>query len=403
MSLLDFDIAIVGGGLAGAALACALGDSGLHVALLESNPLSPGVPMLSEGLEGFDLRVCALTEASRAWLEQLGVWPAVLAYRACPYRHMTVWDAEGVGRIDFDAGEINAATLGHIVEHAPLQGALLQRAASRRGVQLFVPATVERFERTGAGVMMQLADGRQLRTALLVGADGANSAVRRWAGIDSRERSYGQQAIVATVACEQPHQHTAWQIFRREGPLALLPLPGGEGGARFCSIVWSVDEAVADELLALDDDAFRDALGRAFEHRLGAITATSPRRAFPLRARHATRYHADAVALVGDAAHTIHPLAGQGINLGFSDTRALAGELLRARRRGLPPGHPSALGRYQRVRRGDNLAMLMAMEGFKRLFGARAPTLALLRNRGLDLVDGSGPLKRLLMRHAMGL
>lgn len=403
MSAIDFDIAIVGGGLAGAALACALGDSGLQVALLEANPLSPGVPPAGDGLEGFDLRVCAVTEASRGWLEQLGAWPAVAAYRACPYRHMTVWDAEGVGRIDFDASEVNAPALGHIVEHAPLQGALLQRAAGRRGVQLFSPASVEHFERIERGILLRLADGRQLRAALLVGADGANSAVRRWAGIDSRGSSYGQRAIVATVACEQPHQHTAWQIFRREGPLALLPLPGGRDGTEFCSIVWSVEEALADELESLDDDAFRAALGRAFEQRLGAITATSPRRAFPLRASHAARYHADGVALIGDAAHTIHPLAGQGINLGFSDARTLANELLRARQRGLPPGHPSALARFQRARRGDNLAMLAAMEGFKRLFGARAPALTLLRNRGLDLVDASGPLKRLLMRHAMGL
>lgn len=403
MNTQSFDLIILGGGLAGAALACALGDSGLHIALLDAQPLARERPPLRDAIDGFDARVSAITAASQQWLQALGAWDGVAAQRLSPYRHMHVWDAEGVGHIDFDCGEVNAPLLGYIVENGLLQGALLHRIASQRGVQLLCPATVKRFDRAGNIIELQLADGRRLATPLLIGADGARSAVRGWAGIATREWDYGHHAIVATVATERPHQATAWQIFRREGPLAFLPLRTTAGDDHFCSIVWSTEEQHADELMALDDNAFAAALGRAFEQRLGAIAAVSRRHCFPLRARFARAYTATGVALIGDAAHTMHPLAGQGINLGFGDARALAGELLRARQRGLPLDHPSVLARYQRARKGENLAMLAAMEGFKRLFGAHAPALTLLRNRGLDLVDGAGPLKRLLIRRAMGI
>lgn len=398
----QFDIAIVGAGLAGTALAAALGGCELRVALLEAQPLTLAWPALHDDVGNFDGRVSALTAASRDWLQELGAWPLVAAQRLEPYRHMHVWDGEGTGSIAFDAAAVNEPALGHIVENRLLQIALLHRATQHRNVQIFNPVQVTGFARDGGQIDIALEDGRALRAELVVAADGAHSRVREWAGFKLREWDYGHHALVATVATELPHAQTARQIFRREGPLAFLPLPDSAGTQQFSSIVWSTVPAEAQELLALDDDAFRLRLAQAFEHRLGAITATSRRFAFALRARHAQDYTAPGVALIGDAAHTIHPLAGQGINLGFLDAQVLAAEILRATRRGLRAGDATTLARYQRQRKGDNIATLAAMEGFKRLFGATDLPTRLLRNAGLGWVDRSAPLKRLLIRQAMG-
>jgi 2-octaprenylphenol hydroxylase len=399
----QFDVAIVGAGLAGTALAAALGGSDLRVALVEAQPLALEWPALTDDVANFDSRVSALTAASQRWLEQLGAWQLLATQRFASYRHMRVWDGEGTGAIGFDAESVNQPMLGHIVENRLLQIALLQCVAQHRNVQIFNPVQVTGFARRGAHTDIGLQDGRALHAQLLVAADGANSRVREWAGFAMREWDYGHHALVATVATAQPHQRTAWQVFRRNGPLAFLPLPDAADAQRFCSIVWSTvpDEAAA--LLALDDDAFRAELGRAFEQRLGTIEGCSRRFAFPLRARHANDYVAPGIALIGDAAHTIHPLAGQGINLGLLDAQVLAEEVLRAHRRGLGADAESALARYQRQRKGDNIATLAAMEGFKRLFGAGDLPTRLVRNLGLNWVDRSAPLKRVLIRQAMGL
>jgi len=403
----QFDIAIVGAGLAGTALATALGGSPLRIALIEAQPLSLQWPTLRDDVNGFDARVSALTFASQRWLDQLGVWELVAARRVSPYRHMHVWDGEGTGSIHFDAAEVNRPALGHIVENNLLQTALLHSLSRHHNVQIFSPVQVEHFTRGDDHIELQLQNQTQLRTKLLVGADGANSRVRDWAEIKLREHDYGHTALVATVATTQPHQSTAWQIFRREGPLAFLPLQGTgaqhDGPHPLSSIVWSTVPEEAQALMAMDDNDFMRALGNAFEHRLGDITATSRRFSFPLRARHAESYVQPSLALIGDAAHTIHPLAGQGINLGFLDAQALADELLRAAQRGLQPGDASVLARYQRSRKSDNLVMLGLMDGFKRLFGANDLTLRWLRNTGLNLTDRSGPLKRFLIRQAMGI
>ncbi|MET0377377.1 MAG: UbiH/UbiF/VisC/COQ6 family ubiquinone biosynthesis hydroxylase [Spongiibacteraceae bacterium] len=395
------DIAIVGSGLAGSALACALGGLGLRVALIEAQPLSLQWPGANDDVDGFDPRVSALTESSRAWLEQLGAWPLVAVRRISPYRAMEVWDGEGTGAIHFHAEEVNQPTLGHIVENGLLQTALLHALQSKRDVQVLSPARVASFERKDDGVLIHLEDQRELFCHLLIGADGAQSRVREWAGLRVREWDYGHTAIVATVATEQAHGACARQIFRREGPLALLPLRTANGGEQLCSIVWSTSPEEAEMLLTLDDIAFASALGDAFQHRLGAITATSQRFSFPLRARHAVDYVAVNVALIGDAAHTIHPLAGQGINLGFLDAQALAEEIQRAVTRGLGPADTQALARYQRRRKGDNWAVLGAMEGFKRLFGSTALLPRWLRNSGMNALDRIEPVKRLLIRQAM--
>jgi 2-octaprenylphenol hydroxylase len=398
-----FDIIIVGAGLAGTALATALGGSPLRVALLEAQPLSLDWPALRDDVTGFDSRVSALTAASQEWLQQLGAWPLLAARRLSAYCDMRVWDGEGTGAIHFDAAAVNRPALGHIVENNLLQTALLHCLRDCHNVQVFSPVQVVGFARADAHMSVALEDGRQLHAPLLVAADGANSRLREWAGFATREWDYGHSAIVATVVTEQPHQATAWQIFRREGPLAFLPLRGADGGQHYSSIVWSTvpDEAAA--LLQLSDAEFAQALGRAFEHRLGAVTAVSRRLTFPLRARYARDYVQPGIALIGDAAHTIHPLAGQGVNLGLLDAQVLAAELLRAQRRGLAPDEPSALARYQRQRKGDNLAMLAAMEGFKRLFGATDVHLRWLRNSGMNYLDRLAPLKRVLIRQAMGI
>jgi 2-octaprenylphenol hydroxylase len=408
------DIAIIGSGLAGSALACALGGLGLRVALIEAQPLSLQWPQLKDDVHGFDPRVSALTESSRAWLEQLGAWPLVAARRLSPYRAMEVWDGEGTGAIHFHAEAVNQPTLGHIVENGLLQTALLHALQHHRDVQVLSPARVADFERQGDRVVVRFAPSdsseeqrgsgaqRELSCRLLIGADGANSRVRDWAGLKLREWDYGHTAIVATVQTELPHGASARQIFRREGPLALLPLRGAAANAdHFCSIVWSTSPVEADALMALDDAAFAATLGQEFQHKLGAITATSQRFSFPLKARHAIDYVAANVALIGDAAHTIHPLAGQGINLGFLDAQALAEEIRRAVQRGLDPADPQALARYQRRRKGDNWAVLGAMEGFKRLFGTTALLPRLLRNTGMNAFDRIEPIKRLLIRQAM--
>ena len=398
-----FDIVIVGAGLAGSALAAALGDSPLRVALLEMQPLSLDWPPLDDTITGFDTRVSALTKASRDWLEQLGAWEAVAQRRLSPYRHMRVWDGEGTGAIDFDAAEVNQPALGYIVENRLLQTALLHCVSRRHNVQIFNPVRVTEFTRADSGIVVSFEDGRQLQASLLVAADGANSRVRDWAGFDMREWDYGHNAIVATVATELPHESTAWQIFRREGPLAFLPLRTADGGQQLSSIVWSTVPEEAAGLMQKSDGDFRAALATAFESRLGAITDVSRRLSFPLRARHARSYTQANIALIGDAAHTIHPLAGQGINLGLLDAQVLAEELLRAQRRGLAANDESALARYQRRRKGDNLLMLGLMEGFKRLFASTDLHVRWLRNAGLRQVDRFAPAKRLLIRQAMGL
>jgi 2-octaprenylphenol hydroxylase len=299
----QFDVAIVGAGLAGTALAAALGGSELRVALLEAQPLALEWPALADSVASFDSRVSALTATSRAWLDQLGAWPLVAAQRLAAYKHMQVWDGEGTGSIGFEAAAVNEPVLGHIVENRLLQTALLQCVARHRNVQVFNPVQVTAFARTADRLEISLENGRTLQAELLVAADGANSKVREWAGFRLREWDYGQQALVATVATELPHRQIARQIFRREGPLAFLPLPDSKDSQRFCSIVWSTTPDEAQSLLAADDTGFRTRLGQAFEHRLGAIAETSRRFAFPLRARHAEDYVAPGIALIGDAAH----------------------------------------------------------------------------------------------------
>ncbi|WP_420220320.1 2-octaprenyl-3-methyl-6-methoxy-1,4-benzoquinol hydroxylase [Metapseudomonas resinovorans] len=391
------DLIIVGAGMVGSALALALKDSGLDILLIDGSPLSvkPFEPTAA-----FEPRVSALSAASQRILLRLGAWPGVLARRSSPYSEMRVWDGSGTGQIHFSASSVHAEVLGHIVENRVVQDALMEPLHDS-GIGLMPGARLERLRRSGDDWLLTLVDGRELRAPLVVAADGANSAVRRLAGCATREWDYLHHAIVTSVRCAEPHQRTAWQRFTDDGPLAFLPLE--RGGEHWCSIVWSVTPAEAERLMALDDAVFCSELGRAFEWRLGEVLGADPRLCIPLRQRHAKRYVEEGLALIGDAAHTIHPLAGQGVNLGFLDAAVLAEVLLHANARGERLADERVLGRFERRRMPHNLAMMAAMEGFERLFQANPLPLRWLRNSGLKWVDGMPEAKALFVRQALGL
>jgi 2-octaprenylphenol hydroxylase len=398
---LQADVIIVGAGMVGSTLALALQHSGLQVMLLDGGPLSVK-PFDQTG--AFEPRVSALSAASQRILERLNVWPGIVARRTSPYGEMRVWDGSGTGQVHFSAASVHAEVLGHIVENRVVQDALLD-ALYDVDLGILPGARLEQLRRSGDDWLLTLTDGRQLRAPLLVAADGANSAVRRLAGCATREWDYLHHAIVTSVRCAKPHQQTAWQRFTDDGPLAFLPLAGrtGDDTEHWCSIVWSATPSEAERLMALDDTAFRYALGKAFEWRLGEVLEVDPRHSIPLRQRHAKRYVEPGLALIGDAAHTIHPLAGQGVNLGFLDAAVLAEVLMHALERGENPADIRVLSRYERRRMPHNLAMMAAMEGFERLFQADPLPLRWLRNSGLNLVDGLNEGKALLVRQALGL
>jgi len=391
MNNMRFDVLIVGGGMVGASLACALGDSRLNVGVLDSRAPS-AVPV-----DDYDLRVSAITPASRAWFETLGAWEAIPPPRVAAVEAMQVW--EDGAEIDFSAADIGAPCLAYIIENSMIQHALMQRLHAFTNVQALWPVEIERIEISDAAAVVALKDGRRMQARLLIGADGADSVVRRAAGIAARERDLDQQGIVATVRTELPHARCAYQRFLASGPLALLPLSAPNA----CSIVWSVDTLRAEQLMMLDDDGFIAALQAAFGDRLGRILSASRRQAFALGLAHAQAYTASRLALVGDAAHTVHPLAGQGVNLGLRDAAELAALVLDAARRGRDVGAHARLRRYERARKGDNLGMIALTGGFKYLFGSSSPLARRVRAAGVNLVHAATPLKRAIMRRASGL
>ena len=397
-------VAIVGGGLVGGALALLLARQGLAVTVVEPQSRETQLHELEPAttVHGFEPRVSALTEGTRQLLEDLGIWSEVEARRCCPYREMRVWDAEGTGSIHFDAAELQLSRLGSIVENRIVLGALARAMVAEPNLTWLDGEYVRHWRPTGAGSAVMLSDGRWLEARLVVGADGANSRIRQWAGLATREWDYDQQAIVCTARTEYCHQRTAWQRFMTTGPVAYLPLANEESSDRFVSIVWSQDVGESARLMNLDEGAFAGELAAALEWTLGAVEAVSTRHALPLRQRHAREYTRPGVVLVGDAAHTIHPLAGQGVNLGFADAAVLADEIRLAMERGLEPSHSSALQRYQRRRKVENLSLMAAMEGFKQLFARDELPLRWLRNTGMRWLDGQAGIKNRIAAEAMG-
>jgi 2-octaprenylphenol hydroxylase len=389
----QFDVVIIGAGIVGATAACALGEAGVSVALVEARPFAPGT---DDGVR--DARVFAITRASQRIFEALGVWDRIMARDAYPFREMEVWDAGGSGVIRFDCADIGESCLGHMIEPRVIHAALLERLRSVAAISLFCPAQFRDITVGDAGVSVNTEAGDVLTASLIVAADGARSPVREYLGLPVRVHDYHQSSLVARVATEFPHQATARQRFLPGGPLALLPMEDG-----WSSIVWTLPSSRIADMLALDRDAFHAALGRACDFRLGRIVDSERREAWPLTRMHAEHYVSERVALIGDAAHAIHPLAGQGVNLGLLDAAALAEVALSAKSRGGDPGALTVLRRYERWRRGDNLLMMSAMDGFNSLFGIEAGPVRWLRNFGLSMVNTAGPVKDLLMRHAAGL
>ncbi|NIC05475.1 UbiH/UbiF/VisC/COQ6 family ubiquinone biosynthesis hydroxylase [Billgrantia bachuensis] len=394
-----FEVIVVGGGMVGAALAALLGQAGVAVALLDARPEPLAAEAVGRGQPA--MRVSALTPVSQRLLEGLGAWSWMAARRVTPYRFMQVWDGEGSGEVSFSAEQAGVPQLGHIVENDVILAALERRLAEFPTVSMQLGTRVIGLHQGAAGREVALEDGRRLSAPLVVAADGAHSPLRESAGIMVDEHDTGHVAVVTTVRTERSHGGVARQVFLATGPLAFLPLTV-EGDERYCSIVWSTTPEEAARLTALDSAALGRELETAFEARLGAVEVVDRALAVPLTQRHAEHYVRAGFALVGDAAHSIHPLAGQGVNLGLMDVAVLAEELLVARRRGIALGEPRMLERYARRRRGDNAAMLALMDGFRLLFGTRHPALTLLRNLGLSGVDRLTPVKRAIMQQAIG-
>ncbi|MEX6675111.1 2-octaprenyl-3-methyl-6-methoxy-1,4-benzoquinol hydroxylase [Pseudomonas sp. W2Oct36] len=391
------DLLIVGAGMVGSALALALRDSGLNILVVDGGPLTVK-PFVADA--PFEARVSALSIASQRILERLGVWDGIVARRVSPYSDMHVWDGSGTGKVHFSASSVHAQVLGHIVENRVVQDALVERLHAS-DIGMLADVRLEQMRHSGDDWLLTLSDGRTLRAPLVVAADGANSTVRRMTGTATREWDYLHHAIVTSVQMADSHRKTAWQRFTDSGPLAFLPLD--REGEHWCSIVWSVTPEQSERLMKLDDERFCRELENAFEGRLGPVISADPRLCVPLRQRHAKRYIAPGLALIGDAAHTIHPLAGQGVNLGFLDAAVLAEVLRGAVERGERLADERVLSRYERRRMPHNLTLMAAMEGFERLFQADALPVRLLRNAGLKMVDRSAEAKALFVRQALGL
>ncbi len=385
------DIVVAGGGVVGSACALALAALGMDVALVEARE-----PARWDA-SGRDLRVYAFSPDNADLLGRLGVWPSVRDARVQPYRHMRVWDAGGGGELRFDAEAYARTQLGWIVEHGLLADRLWQ-ALQRAGVRVLCPAQVVSLDEREDAVRLGLDDGTRLDARLAVAADGADSTLRRLAGIQVDARDYAQRGVVCFVSSEVPHQDTAWQRFMPGGPLALLPFADGDS-----SIVWSLPDTEAAGVIALDDDAFGDAVTRASAGRLGRLRPTSPRAAFPLRRQLARRYVAGRVLIAGDAAHVVHPLAGQGVNLGLRDVAALADTLDVAVQRGLDLASPQRLQRWARERRSENAMAAHALDALHRAFATDAVLPTLLRGPALGAAARLPAFSHALWRRASGL
>lgn len=395
----EVDVCVVGAGPVGGVLACLLARQGARVAVIDRAPLPP--------MEhpAFDGRCYAIAAGSRRVLEQAGLW-ATLPYAPGPIRRIRVSDGR-VGRrasplyLQFGAQEVGAEAFGWMVEARSLRVALNRALAESDGVSVFAPATA-RVVRADAGAEVTLGDGTRLQARLIVAAEGRDSPLRREAGIPVTRYAYGQTGLVGAFAHSRPHEGTALEHFLPAGPFAQLPMAAPDGVAHASAFVWTERDATADRLLALHETRFTAELARRVGTHLGEVRLLGRRWSYRLGALHAHRYAAARLVLVGDAAHGVHPIAGQGLNLGFRDVAVLAELVGSAVAAGADPGEPALLRRYQARRRPDNLLMLAATDALDRLFSNDIPALRLARDVGIAAVDRFGPLKRAFMRQAMG-
>jgi len=405
---IEVDIAIVGAGMVGAALASSLRKTGFSIALIDGQTKEQlsRTTAESNSVNDFEARVSALTLGSRQLLDRVGAWQHLAAEQIMPYQKMHVWDQLGTAKIDFDATELYQDALGFIVENQNIVSALHKSLDQQTNLNQFLGIKLESISQVGNihdEHTLILEGGQKLQCKLLVAADGANSKIRTWASMPTREWDYQHHAIVATVKTEQKHARTCWQRFSETGPIAFLPLQDQQGSEKFCSIVWSQEPERAKSLMALSDADFVKILTGEVEASLGRVESVSSRFCIPLRQRHAKSYTKPGIALLGDAAHVIHPLAGQGVNLGFKDVQAFSEILHLADQGDLSVNHEVLLKQYQRNRQSDNLLMMGAMEGFKRLFSQSDPVIRLVRNIGLNWVDKQSFVKNQIAKHAMGL
>ncbi len=396
----DFEIVIVGCGVTGLTLAAKLKSSehsdALRITLLDAAPR----PTFSVDNE-VALRVSAIATGSAELLDSVGAWRDVVGSRACAYERMRVWDEhdtpDSATALDFDAAEFAVPQLGYIVENVLLQDALL-RQLEKTDATLCFSSPIRSLRQVGRRYRLELEDDRKLLADLVIGADGARSFVRGAVGIETRTWPYGQSAFVTHLRPERSHEATAWQRFLKDGPLGILPLADGR-----VSVVWSTTPEQAQRALDAGDDELGRMVSVASDYALGELSVCGPRGAFPLGARHARHYVLPGVALIGDAAHAIHPLAGQGANLGLQDAAALAAVLESALAEGLHPGDRPVLRRYERARKGANATMLHFMTGLNRLFTTDSRMIAELRTAGMRLFNRSGPIRERAVKVALGV
>ncbi|MDN3608196.1 FAD-dependent 2-octaprenylphenol hydroxylase [Vibrio ostreicida] len=387
------DIVIVGGGMVGLTLAATFKDTDLRVAVIESH--APDLELT----DSYDVRVSALSRASERVLRNVGAWDGMVQRRAAPYTAMEVWEQDSFSRLEFDAQKLAQPDLGHIIENRVIQLSLLEQVKNQDNVTLFMPAQCKSMSIGESEAWLTLDNGQALTSKLVIGADGANSWVRQQQDIPLTHWDYGHNAIVANVSTAEAHQKVARQIFTPQGPLAFLPL----GDAHMSSIVWSTEPSRANKLMSMTDAEFNKSLTAEFDARLGLCDVVGERFSFPLKMRYARDFVTERVALVGDAAHTIHPLAGQGANLGLLDAASLAQEVIALWRKGEDIGSKRNLRFYERWRKAEAAKMIAAMQGFKDLFSSDNPAKKIVRNLGMTLVGRLPGAKDEIIKRALGL
>ncbi|WP_110457826.1 FAD-dependent oxidoreductase [Shewanella algidipiscicola] len=389
---LEQDVVILGGGMVGAATAIGLAQLGLKVAVVEAfapQAYSPEQPL--------DLRVSAISVASEQLLQQLGALDAIAAMRQVAYKGLETWELDGC-QTQFHSDQVGATHLGHIVENRVVQLALWQAFDKYDNLQLICPVNVDQFSRSEQGVRLRLSNNTSIDTRLLVGADGANSQVRQWAGIGLTGWDYAQSAMLINIETQQEEQDVTWQQFTPQGPRSLLPLPG-----RNASLVWYDDANRIAQLSGLSAEALYEQINAHFPARLDRAFKVVSHGSFKLTRRHAQRYYQDNVVILGDAAHTINPLAGQGVNIGFKDVAALIASVKGAIDEQRSWWTQDVLAQYQRRRYGDNLLMMSTMDLFYAGFSNKNLPLKLLRNSALKIANIDSPIKHKVLKYAMGL